>query len=342
MVAVSRRAAAEELVRHAKKGRAAIATIQVKQDDHLMNRVYNLYIYVLRLPLPAFFLCMLSTPLLLSAFFTCLYLLDANGLHVIHDDDWDSRTFFDWMDHAAGEFLFKIFMFSLSLSTTFNGTRVEARSPYSLLIANINTLTAQLIFVFLSGAVFHRLSQPAQPVKWSSVALITEDGTAEAFADRMLRTPRGAKCRSFLVRMNLTGSHCMELVDAKFSLVLRRRDRTPGTVSEFLNTFDLPLVRPEEAYLKYGFLLRHVIDEKSPLHEQSDYQSLLDADASFTVAVSATERSSMQPIFSERLYTVYDKEVLWDREFEDQWIGNEAGSKILDHRKLSKLKKKAS
>lgn len=64
----------------------------------------------------------------------------------------------------------------------------------------------------------------------------------------------------------------MELVDAKFSLVLRRRDRTPGTVSEFLNTFDLPLVRPEEAYLKYGFLLRHVIDEKSPLHEQSDYQ----------------------------------------------------------------------
>jgi hypothetical protein len=29
---------------------------------------------------------------------------------------------------------------------------VEARSPYNLLLANLNTLTAQLVFVFLSGA----------------------------------------------------------------------------------------------------------------------------------------------------------------------------------------------
>jgi hypothetical protein len=63
----------------------------------------------------------------------------------------------------------------LSLSTTFGGTRVEARSPYALLLANLNTLMAQLIFVFLSGAVFHRLSQPREPVRWSKVALITND-----------------------------------------------------------------------------------------------------------------------------------------------------------------------
>jgi hypothetical protein len=48
---------------------------------------------------------------------------------------------------------FKVFIFSLSLSTTFGGTRVEAHSPYALLLANLNTLMAQLIFVFLSGAV---------------------------------------------------------------------------------------------------------------------------------------------------------------------------------------------
>jgi hypothetical protein len=53
---------------------------------------------------------------------------------------------------CGGEDRFKIFIFSLSLSTTFGGTRVEARSPYTLLVANLNTLMAQLIFVFLSGA----------------------------------------------------------------------------------------------------------------------------------------------------------------------------------------------
>lgn len=46
----------------------------------------------------------------------------------------------------------RIFIFSFSLSTTFGGARVEARSPYALLLANLNTLMAQLMFVFFSGA----------------------------------------------------------------------------------------------------------------------------------------------------------------------------------------------
>jgi hypothetical protein len=48
--------------------------------------------------------------------------------------------------------LFEVFLFSLSLSTTFGGSRLDARSPFCLLVANINTLMAQLMFVFLSGA----------------------------------------------------------------------------------------------------------------------------------------------------------------------------------------------
>lgn len=56
------------------------------------------------------------------------------------------------MAGMAGETEFKVFVFSLSLCTMFGGTGVEARSTYNLLVANANTLTAQLIFVFLSGA----------------------------------------------------------------------------------------------------------------------------------------------------------------------------------------------
>ena len=41
---------------------------------------------------------------------------------------------------------------SLSLSTTFGGAPVAARSPFCLLVANMNTLMAQFLFVFLSGA----------------------------------------------------------------------------------------------------------------------------------------------------------------------------------------------
>lgn len=41
---------------------------------------------------------------------------------------------------------------SLSLSTTFGGSPVTAVAPFCLLVANVNTLLAQFLFVFLSGA----------------------------------------------------------------------------------------------------------------------------------------------------------------------------------------------
>ncbi len=133
-----------------------------------MSRVYNAYIYTLRLPLHLFFLIMLSSPVLLSVIFTGLYLLDLEGLyipqdhqphaeslqhhHQIHKTSTSLSLWEVFYVLCGGEDRFKIFIFSLSLSTTFGGTRVEARSPYTLLLANLNTLMAQLIFVFLSGA----------------------------------------------------------------------------------------------------------------------------------------------------------------------------------------------
>lgn len=127
--------------------------LQVKHEDTLLVRLYNSYIYALRLPLPFFFLIMFSTPLVLSFLFTAFYLLDVDGLSIPEDLDWGRRS--SWLESVSGvtgETRFKVFIFSLSLCTTFGGTGVEARSSYNLLLANLNTLTAQLIFVFLSGA----------------------------------------------------------------------------------------------------------------------------------------------------------------------------------------------
>jgi len=125
---------------------------QVKHEQSFLMRLYNSYIYTLRLPLPVFFLVMFSTPLLLSIVFTAFYLLDVDGLFIPEDREWGRRSWWDNIYGFAGETHFKVFVFSLSLCTTFGGAGVEARSPYNLLLANLNTLLAQLVFVFLSGA----------------------------------------------------------------------------------------------------------------------------------------------------------------------------------------------
>ncbi|CAI5494912.1 unnamed protein product [Closterium sp. Naga37s-1] len=68
--------------------------------------------------------------------------------------------------------IFQVLMFSLSLSTGLEPALAPA-SPYALVVANVNALVAQLLFVFLSGAVFARLTQPVDPSLCSKVACIT-------------------------------------------------------------------------------------------------------------------------------------------------------------------------
>lgn len=53
-----------------------------------------------------------------------------------------------------------MYVFRLSLSTTFGGSPVAALSPFCLLVANVNTLMAQFLFVFLSGGGEHLTPRP--------------------------------------------------------------------------------------------------------------------------------------------------------------------------------------
>ena len=66
----------------------------------------------------------------------------------------------------------QLFVFSLAISTGLEPP-LSAVSPYALLLANLNALFSQLVLVFLSGAVFARLTQPSNPVRCSDVLLIT-------------------------------------------------------------------------------------------------------------------------------------------------------------------------
>lgn len=235
------------------RGKAALRSVQVKHEQSLLLRLYNAYIYTLRLPLPVFFLIMFSTPLLLSVVFTAFYLWDVDGLSIPEDQEWGSVI--------AGETRFKVFVFSLSLCTTFGGSGVEARSPYNLLLANLNTLMAQLIFVFLSGAVFYRLSQPAEPIRWAKTALITNDKYTE-HAKELGEKPH----KSFIIRVNLADPEENVLIECKFEVLYRCILTAAGQQSPFITHVPLKLVRPEVSYLKFGLIIRHIIDESSPLY----------------------------------------------------------------------------
>ncbi|XP_073387197.1 uncharacterized protein [Physcomitrium patens] len=275
----------------------------------------------------------LWSPLVLSILFTGFYLLDAEGFQV---PEGVAEVWWDGVVPGFVEKSIRIFIFSFSLSTTFGGARVEARSPYALLLANLNTLMAQLMFVFFSGAVFHRLSQPVEPVRWSAVALITDDPYAEA-ESHLPGHPANKTYKSFLIRLNLGDPQQLILIECHFELICQRFLTLPGQPTPFITGVNLKLVRPRVPYLKYGLFIRHIIDEESPLYNL-DIEALHSQDVSFMATLSALEKSSMQPVFSEMLYAVADGDIVWDHQFDDQIMTNDAGQLVFDFKALNKLR----
>jgi inward rectifier potassium channel len=58
----------------------------------------------------------------------------------------------------------------------------------------------------------------------------------------------------------------MVLIECKFEITYRCILTAEGHHSPFISQLSLKLVRPEVSYLRFGLLIRHVIDESSPLY----------------------------------------------------------------------------
>ncbi|OAE22100.1 hypothetical protein AXG93_1175s1100 [Marchantia polymorpha subsp. ruderalis] len=301
------------------RGTRGLANFVILQEDQgVLSKIYDFYTYMLKQPLPKFAGAMFSAPIIVSLLFTLLYLPEFQGLAF----DETARDFFA----AAGgdavtlqmswRTVFQVFMFSLSLSTGLQ-PELAPLSPYTLVVANINALVAQLVFVFLSGAVFARLSQPAQPVRCSAVALVSTSPAQRKRKENAIKV--------LMTRYVLAGPQPCELVDVKVDLTYKYNTIT-RTGSYFRATQSLKLVRPEIAFLTHGMLVRHVIDNTSPLYQRTA-EMLRKEDAVFVLSVVGLERSSMQSVFHVQHYCVCDDHVIWDAEFEDLFLINSKKTK---------------
>lgn len=322
---------AKTVARSRSKGRKGMEGLLVRQNRGFITFFQDFYVACLKMPIGLFLVAVFLAPLVLGLLFTPLYLLDVDGLSfngVVPEDATTSPLVSATQRCLA---FLNIFLYALSLSTTFGGAPVAARSPFCLLVANVNTLLAQFLFVFLSGAVFARMSQPSYPIRCSKKAIIKTDDLLP-----VLGLEQKERYKTFAVRLVLTGPSPCELVDAKICLTFRIFVTLPSG-SVFCSTQDLEVVRPEVSYLRYGLMVRHIIDEKSPVYGHT-MESLCKGDASFSLTVMGMERTSMQPVFHLEDYFVCDDDVVWEGDYEDFIHINDHGQRVLDHSRIDLLK----
>lgn len=322
---------AKTVARFRSRGRKGMEGLLVRQNRGFITFLQDFYVACLKMPIGLFLVGVFCAPLILGLLFTPLYLLDVDGLSFNGIVPEDATT--NPLVSAKQRFLafLNVFLYALSLSTTFGGAPVAAESPFCLLVANVNTLLAQFLFVFLSGAVFARMSQPSYPIRCSKKAIIKTDDLLP-----VLGLEQKEKYKVFAVRLVLTGPAPCELVDAKICLTFRIFVTLPSG-SVFCSTQDLEVVRPEVPYLRYGLMVRHIIDRNSPVYGHT-LETLCQGDASFSLTVMGMERTSMQPVFHLEDYFVCDDDVIWEGDYEDFIHINDTGQRVLDHSRIDLLK----
>ncbi|MCO5581164.1 hypothetical protein L7F22_035042 [Adiantum nelumboides] len=325
---------AKTVARSRSRGRKGMEGLLVRQNRGLITFLQDFYVAFLKMPIGLFLIGVLFAPLLLGLLFMPLYLLDVDGISFNGIVPEDTST--NPLVSAKQRFLafLNVFLYALSLSTTFGGAPVAAESPFCLLVANVNTLLAQFLFVFLSGAVFARMSQPSYPIRCSKKAIIKTDDLLPVLGleqKEKYNCAGSLQCGWYLL-VHLHVSWSMP----KYVLTFRIFVTLPSG-SVFCSTQDLEVVRPEVPYLRYGLMVRHIIDKKSPVYGHT-LETLRQGDASFSLTVMGMERTSMQPVFHLEDYFVCDDDVFWEGDYEDFIHINEGGQRVLDHSQIDLLK----
>ncbi len=239
----------------------------------------------------------------LSAAFSLAYMLDIDGFEVPESYSSNGR-------HRLG--LSDIFLFAFS-QTCNGGSPLSPHSSFLVLLSNLHALTSQLLFVFVTGVVFARLSRPGPSIRLSAKLFIGEYQHQYCVMARMV-VPRQPP----------------ELLDTRVHLTLR------NMAENFYHARDLQLVRSEMAHLKYAVYIRHVVDESSPLHGY-DLARMIAEQVSFRLTVMATEVQSMQPVFKTQEYYAECDDIVFGLQPEDL-VRSLNGVRVIDYSQLDRFK----
>ena len=179
------------------------------------------------------------------------------------------------------------FLYSLGITTTLGEAAcVPTRGRLGLAVANFQAVIVQLLLVFITGVVFHRLSKPGLHMTLCR-ALMFQDPNEHL-----------GKC---LTTRLLFDDPADELIDVRITLTYVRR-LTPTFVKSSL----LKLVREDVPLLRVGTTVAHALDdedEPSPLAGET-LETLKKRGALFVLTVTGTERSTMQTVVFTKTYNL--------------------------------------
>jgi inward rectifier potassium channel len=238
----------------------------------------DLYFSLLRIPwtrlIPLLFLIYIG----IVTFFTLLYLFDPHAVGGVRPGQ-----------------ISDVFFFSVETFATIGYGTFVPQSLYGHLVVTVEAFVGMLAVAMLAGLAFAKFSRPTARVIFSKRAVI---GRLESQPVLMIRMANGRESN---------------VIDAQAHVTMLR-DEITAEGKQMRRFRDLPLVRHWSPVFALTWLAVHVIDETSPLRDETP-DSLAACNAEIVVTISGVDVTYAQAVQAQFSYLA--SEIVWGAHFAD-------------------------
>ncbi|MEM9451179.1 MAG: ATP-sensitive inward rectifier potassium channel 10 [Cyanobacteria bacterium P01_E01_bin.6] len=189
------------------------------------------------------------------------------------------------------------------------------QTVYANFVVTIEALSGLMILAAATGLMFARFSKPTARVLFSNSAVIT---LHNGIPTLIFRTANQRRNRMLEAQVQLTLVH-----------------NTMTQEGQFMRRFtNLPLVRSHSPIFALSWTVMHVIDDHSPLINQSVHD-LLEQDAELIVTLTGIDETLAQTIHSRHSYM--PTELAWNYQFVDLFTHLPNGNLAIDYAQFHKI-----
>jgi len=238
----------------------------------------DLYHYSMTVSWPRLFATIIAFFLVFDVLFGCLFHLVPNCIANLNPPGF------------LGDFFFSV----ETLATVGYGD-MHPQTVYGHTVAMIEIFTGLLMLALITGLMFARFSRPKARFLFARSAVVRPiDG-------KLTLMFRAANERQNVVQ------------DASAQLRMLRNDVTPEGY-QLRRIIDLQLVRSQHPVFALGWNIMHVIDDASPLRDESA-RTLEGQDAVFILSLSGTDETTGQVLIARSEYP--SSAIRWNATFRD-------------------------
>ena len=226
--------------------------------------------------------------------------------------------FLYWLGHepianAEGNGPLAYFYFSIETLATVGYGDMHPQTDYGHLIATVEIFTGMSFLAVMTGLIFARFSRPRARFVFASTAVISRHEGRQAL---MIRT---ANARH----------NTISRATARLWLIRAERSKEGDQLRRF---YELKLDRSEHPMFVLSWMLFHIIDKESPLHEATA-SDLEEGDALLVLNVGGLDDSSAQQLYARHVYSWRD--IRWQHRYKDITSVSPQGRFLLDYTKFN-------